>query len=442
MNSPGIAPVLVAAVSLLLPRAAPAPPAAAGDAATVLTDTVKTEHFDLHVRPGSRAAASVERTGAAAERDLDRITGTLKVRNDARYRLFLYDDVEELARITGTAGTGGFSWNDQCHLPYDNDQTRLHELVHVVALRFPKAGEEPRNLFFAEGLANAVLEHVHGVPVDAVAAFLRKRKELPPLAAMTGAPDFYAWLRERPGFDAYDVAGSFLLHLLREHGAEKVRKYYAGMGAKKAFGADESVLEKSWHGALDRFVLRPEVETLLRQRAGEKVEFPRWEPDYGTVVGKETEWRSVLASPLHAGEEGTWTLKDGAVTGSGGGGEWRVCGFGDALLADGAVRAKVDLSGGCGALQVRFGEGCQGMVVGNGSFVWSKAAATASNPAVTLAGRKEVELLLLRHGGTAELWVDGKQVVTGPCGTEPSLPGIGFVNGRVVVREIRVRAGK
>lgn len=394
----------------------------AGDPAAVLTGVRRTEHFDVRYRPGSRAGAAAERTADLAERDFERIAQTLKFRPDGRFLLHLYDDVEEIGRITGTGGTGGFSSGNQMHVPFDNDQTLLHEMVHVVAFRLPKAGDEARNLFFAEGLANAVLEYVHGVPVHAVAAFYRRRKELPPLAEMTGAPDFYAWLRARPGFDAYDVAGSFLLHLLETQGAEKLKKYCAGMAAKKAFGADEAALEKSWLAALDKFVLQPEVETLLRQRAGEKVDFPRWEQDYGSVLGTPADWTPLKADPLEAS-----------------GGDWRVFELGTEKFGDGAVRLRADLSGGCGALQVRFGPGCQGMLVGNGAFLWRDAAATAGAPGTILGGRKEVDLLLVRHGGTADLWVDGKLVVTGPCGTEPALPGIALVNGSVKVLEASVR---
>src|SRR5688572_26483678 len=111
-----------ASMALVLATLAMPAPAPAGDPAAVLKDTVKTEHFDLHVRPGSRAAAAVERTAAAAERDLERIAETLAHKRDARFHLFLYDDLDELARITGVSGTGGFSSGDQCHVPWDNDQ--------------------------------------------------------------------------------------------------------------------------------------------------------------------------------------------------------------------------------------------------------------------------------------------------------------------------------
>jgi hypothetical protein len=411
----------------------------AGDPAAVLTGVRRTDHFDVRFRPGSRAAAAAEWTADLAERDFDRIVAALKFKPEVRFLLHIYDDVEEIGRITGTTGTGGFSWDNQMHVPYDNDQTLLHEMVHVVAYRLPKAGDEPRNLFFAEGLANAVLEHVHGVPVHAVAAFYRRRKELPPLAEMTGAPDFYAWLGAHPGFNAYDVAGSFLLHLLEEHGAEKVKKYYAGMSAKKAFGADEAALEKSWLAALDRYVLQPEVEALLRQRAGEKVEFPRWEPDYGTVLGKPGDWISLSSGPVRP-VSGLLAVQGGAIAAKQEG-DWQIVEFGEKTYGDAAVRAKFAFPEGCGALQVRLGPGCQAMLVGNGTFVWRDSAATATTADTKIGGRKEVDLVLVRRGGTAEVWVEGKQVVTGPCGPDPALPGFGAagLTGSVEFRDLAVR---
>src|SRR6185503_2175844 len=120
-----------------------------------------------------------------------------------------------------------------------------------------------RNLFCAEGLANAVLRFVHGVSIDAVAAFHLKRGELPPLAEILDAPDFYAWLEGHPGFDGYDVAGSFFRHLLDTYGAAKTRQYYRGVSARAAFGADLAAIEKDWHGRLEKIVLRPGLEALL-----------------------------------------------------------------------------------------------------------------------------------------------------------------------------------
>lgn len=406
---------------------------------TVLTGEEKTEHFDIRYRPDSRAAASVERTAFMAERDYDRITTALNLRTQGRFVLCLYDDVPEMDRITGTSGSGGFSGGNRSHLPYDNDQTRLHEMVHILAVQIPHAGDEPRNLFFAEGLANAVLEFVHGVHVHAVAAFYRKRKELPPLAEMTGAPDFYAWLRAHPGINAYDVAASWIRFLLDSYGPEKVKRYYTGMPAKTAFGADDATLEKAWHGALDGYVLRPEVDLLLRQRAGEKVEFPPWRADFSAVKGRPGDWTALDSAELRPDDSGTWVRDQGLVRGHAEGGEWRICEIGNAKHGDAAVRATVEILPGCGAIQVRLGPGCQGMLVANGTFVWRDPAGTASNPKVALSGRSTVDITLVRRGGQAEVWIDGKLAVSGPCGIDQAPVGIGFVNGTATFREIRVR---
>src|SRR4030095_12870051 len=111
-----------------------------------------------------------------------------------------------------------------------------------------------------------------GIPVDAVAAFYRRRQQLPSMTELHGVSDFYAWLGAHPGFNGYDVAGSWMRFLLDTQGAKKVRRYSRGVAAKEAFGKSVEDLEKLWHARLDAFVLRPGTELLLRQRAGENVE--------------------------------------------------------------------------------------------------------------------------------------------------------------------------
>src|SRR5687767_11388120 len=163
-----------------------------------LTKREKTARFEIHFRPGSRAEAAVDRIAALVEGDLDHILKELGLTKFPHtIRLFLYDDVPELQRITGVP-VDGYSTPLESHVPYDNDQTRVHELVHVVAEKFAESGGEPRNLFFAEGLANAVLRFVHDLPVDAVAAFHEERGELPTLAEVHALADFYAWLEQHP----------------------------------------------------------------------------------------------------------------------------------------------------------------------------------------------------------------------------------------------------
>lgn len=72
-------------------------------------------------------------------------------RTSSEKPLYLYDDVEELQKITGVP-PAGFSTKLESHVPYDNGQTRLHELVHVVAEQFPEKGNEPPVFFTQRGL--------------------------------------------------------------------------------------------------------------------------------------------------------------------------------------------------------------------------------------------------------------------------------------------------
>src|SRR5205814_3455324 len=137
---------------------------------------------------------------------------------------------------TSLETAGAASSGETVHVPFDDDEGRLRELTKVVAASWPKAGPEPRTAFHSDGLANAVLEWVHGVHVHAIAAHYRRSKRLPAVATMTAAPDFGAWVRERPGFDGLGVAGSWMRFLLERSGAAALRRYVAGVPAGEAFG--------------------------------------------------------------------------------------------------------------------------------------------------------------------------------------------------------------
>jgi hypothetical protein len=106
----------------------------AADPETSHTKSVKTEHFEVRYRPGSRAGARAEEIADDLEHDLARIGRTLAIEPKGRWKALVYDDVEELALVTGTTGNCGFATGDTIHLPHDVAQTRLHELVHVVAV--------------------------------------------------------------------------------------------------------------------------------------------------------------------------------------------------------------------------------------------------------------------------------------------------------------------
>ena len=411
-------------------------------AETALSGVHATEHFTLRWRPGSRAGASVERVAVRAERDLADICARLGCAPKDRFVLWLYDDAAELARVTGVTGTGGFSKDDASHVPHDDDQTRYHELVHLVAHNLlAKAGDEPRNLFVVEGLANALLEFVHGVHVDAVAKFYRARKQLPPLRELTTG-DFYAWQARHPGFDAYDVAGSWVLFLLRSQPREKVTAWYKGASAKETFGKDEAGLERAWHAHLDALTLRPEVETLLRRRHGEPAEFTR-DVERGELpaelLGRPGEWRS-LTGAARGGAGAKAFREDGdALAASNTLGEWQDCDLGTELLGDAILRATIETPAPV-PIKIQLGAANQALVV-NGTFVYrgGEPVAHAPEPAMDQR-RKTTDLALVRRDGRLQVWVDGRRVLDAEADPAPALPGIGIHAGRAVFRDVRVRA--
>ncbi len=417
------------------------PSAFAGPEATH-TGVVKTKRFTIHYRPGSRAAADVDRQAVAAERDLDRIAAALETTPKGPFHLWLYDDLLELSQATDTQGTGGFSAFDASHVPFGNDQTRLHELVHIVTYEWPKSGPEVRNMFLVEGIANAVLEFVHGVHVHAVAAYYKKGGRLPPLAEMTDTPDFYAWIRAHPRFDAYDVAASWMRFLLDTYGPAKVKRYYTGTPAKTAFGADAAALEKAWHVSLEKYVLRPEVETLLAQRHGVDARFkPFAEGVPAPLLGKPEDWTSLLGQELKPDRPDAWKKEGAALSASNSTDEWIACDLGAETRGDCVVRVKVATTG-YTPVQVRFGPDNQVMLVQPGTFLFRGEQVAASDPAVKLPlASAKLDVVVVRQGAHLQVFVDGRAALDTQEGTEGPRPiGVGINKGSARFEDVRVRA--
>ena len=405
-----------------------------------LKGSEKTEHFTIRYRPGSRAAAALDRIAIMAERDFERITKALDVKPEGGLELHIYDDVAELLAVTKTKGNAGFASGNTIHIPYDDDQTRFHEMVHIVAYRLPKSGAESRSLFFAEGLANALLEFVHGVHVHAVAAHYKKAGRLPPLAEMADAPDFYAWMAKHPDLNAYDIAGSWMRYLLDTFGVEKVKKYYTGAPAKDVFGAAEAELEAAWRKSLTEFKLRPEVETLLRRRRGEAAPFAGLEldPDKrlpSALLGKPEDWKKlVIPGKLGPG----WKKAGETLEGVSETADWNVLVMSATPYKSAAVRARIAPIGDCYAVQLQLGGKCQGMVIRIGTFIWNEGG-VARNAEEQLTGRRELDLVLERRGSDVTIWIDGIKILTGVAGDAAGPVGIGVAGGTARFENVRVR---
>jgi hypothetical protein len=433
-------PVALLGLSLALAAAAHAQ-----DATKVLTGVQKTAHFEIRYKPGSRAEASVDRVMVMAEKDRETILAELELAEfKPTIRLFLYDSVEELQQLTRVE-CGGFSAGLDSHVPHDIDQTRLHELVHVVAASMPsEGGTEKRNMFLVEGLANAIVRFVHGVHVDAVAAFYKKKGKLPSLAELLGAANFYEWLNQHPGFNGYDVGGSFVRHLLDTYGPQKTRKHYGGVPAKQAFGADIPEIEKAWHKKLDAVVLRPGLLALLEDRddpAGALKRSP--EARLGpAVLGPASEWKSLDRAAVIAGDPGKWAPGDPAallLDGEKSQGDWCVARLTSDPLVDAIVKCRLEAQADCYGVQVQLGPGCQAMALrGQGAFLYKESAGVAHEAAAPL-GDKPVEIVLRRRGTRASAWIDGKLVLEGDVEKGPSVLGLGCVGGKAKVTGLVVR---
>jgi len=413
--------------------------AAFGDAKATHTGVAKSARVELRFRPDSWAAAHVESTLDAAERDLDRVAKALDVKPVGPFLLFVYDDVAELAAITGTSENCGFTKDNEVHVPYANDQTRLHEFVHAVAHQLPRAGVEPRSPFFQEGLANAVVEYVDGVHVHAAAAFHLKRGELPPLADVTTG-DFYAWVRARPRVDTYDIAASWMRFLWDRFGVEKLKRYYAGAPAKDVFDAYTAELEASWREMLTKYPLRKETETFLRARAGEPVGFEPYVKGLpASIVGKASDWAPLLGEKLALSDLAKWNRENGVVTGTNPSTEWTTCEFKTIPYGDCAVRARIKTTGYC-ALSVQLGRGNRAILAGPGTFIFRDDKGMAQSGAVAMtAAKTETDFVLVRRGAELEVWIDGVKALTGPAVVGPARPGIGVAQGTATFVDVQVR---
>jgi hypothetical protein len=412
--------------------------AARGEDLPTHTGVVTAGAVEVRYRPGSRAGAAAPHVAAAAAADLRWIRERLDLEPQQRVVLYLYDDVQALQALTGRAGVGGYSDGEAVHVPYDNDQTRRHELVHLIGHRLEKTGEEPRNRFFDDGLANAVLEYVHGVHVHAVAAFYRARGTLPTLSEMVKG-DFYAWQAAHPELNGYDIAGSFVRFLLDTYGAKRVKRYLTGTPIRRALGQDFATVETRWLKALDAYETPPEVVTLLRQRVGEAAGFTSFtEALWKARMGTEDEWTSLTDRALKSDDVGSWSREGEAIVVTNDATAWSACELGTETYGNCVVRVRIRTPAPC-PIQVRLGEDNQAMLV-NGTFLYRKDQSVASSAAAVMGpGRRETDLVLVRLGETIEVWVDGARVLVAPAAGGPAAVGIGIYRGRASFESVRVR---
>jgi hypothetical protein len=196
----------------------------------------ETPRFAFYSRGGHVDAAKVERT-------VGRYEALLGVHLDKRADYYRYDSAQEVAAGTGFYADGvTYAQTNEVH---SVEACHDHELVHLVAGHLGDPGS-----FFQEGLAVALGNggKWQGQPVDRIA----RRVNVPvrTLVQRMDALDPNA---------AYAVAGSFVSHLIKSHGIEKVAAFFracpTGTNDVRAaftqvFGTSIDEADAAWRAAL------------------------------------------------------------------------------------------------------------------------------------------------------------------------------------------------
>lgn len=195
----------------------------------------ETKRFAFYTRGEKVDANKVEAT-------MSRLEGELGARFDGRAEYYRYGSPQEVAAGTGHYAEGvTFAEQGTVH---SVEACHDHELVHLVAGRMGNPGA-----FFQEGLAVALGNkgRWQGKSVDHFA-----RKVDAPVEALIAGFD-----RIEPN-TAYAVAGSFVGHLVRAHGAKKVAEFFkesprgtaVPAAFAKVFGQSLAEAGQEWRKAL------------------------------------------------------------------------------------------------------------------------------------------------------------------------------------------------
>jgi hypothetical protein len=195
----------------------------------------ETKRFAFYTRGEKVDAAKVEAT-------VTRLEGELGARFDGRAEYYRYGTAQEVAAGTGHYADGvTFAAQGTVH---SVESCHDHELVHLVAGRMGNPGA-----FFQEGLAVALGNkgRWQGKPVDQFA-----RKVDAPVESLI------AGFERMESNTAYAVAGSFVGHLVRAHGAKKVAEFFkecprgtaVPAAFAKVFGQSLAEAGQAWREAL------------------------------------------------------------------------------------------------------------------------------------------------------------------------------------------------
>lgn len=207
--------------------------------------TVDSEHYCLHVIPGSTAYQAVEEIKQRREEGLVRILSFFQVpygRAD-RIAYFFYESPLHKGLITGDQMLAhAFTERGEVHAVY-NQKTKvdgLHEDAHIVLRQLGRSCK-----FLEEGTAEYIQrgDQVHGW-------YLQASASRPPCRVAELVDD--AAFQASDLFLAYPLAASFVGFLIRRHGVEILKRLYRAPAAEveraivKLYDQPLAALEVEW----------------------------------------------------------------------------------------------------------------------------------------------------------------------------------------------------
>ena len=236
-------------------------------AATVLRDTAfswltrRTEHFRIHVQPGTYAAGHLDRYVADAEEAREnalRLLGEREFR--PRIDVFHLESRDQMRHITEFAVRG---WTDPEARTVllvrgtPSNQGERHEIAHVLSHNlWGHSHDWLTTGWVSEGLATWAGGRCSGYTLDEIVAYLDRRGELIPLDSLA---------RRFRSFDdlvAYLQAGSFVGWVREMHGLPAVRRLWdQGFDSLPAIlGKDARAVDAEWRARLRSRYPAPRVD--------------------------------------------------------------------------------------------------------------------------------------------------------------------------------------
>lgn len=225
---------------------------------SALSQAHQTSHFTVWTTPSGKASAIAPRLAEDLEFRLWQQQQFLGVREPGDpIDVYLYESPAQKESLMGAGKTTiSKPWRNEVHLHSHRPTESLiaHELAHVVLASYSDAllavpsswGLVPKPGIL-EGAATAVERGSATLTAHGWARAMRDIGKLPDMESILSGLSFWG----HSGALAYTASGSFIRHLLEEHGAERFAALYGGASFLEAYGREAGELLAEWNEYLD-----------------------------------------------------------------------------------------------------------------------------------------------------------------------------------------------